>query len=111
MVEKGGIRKFSKVALLICTLTLFAPVFTTVVLMQNRPIVSVGRPPKIVPANWICGRVYTGPYCVKVSQQDRTMRQLSFLIALIFGVPALLIQIPETLRRQRLTPASRKRGF
>ena len=54
-----------------CTSMIFAPFATNIYLMENRPVVSVGSHFTAIPADWLCGRVNSGPYCVEVTERDR----------------------------------------
>lgn len=84
-----------------CTSMIFAPFAANIYLMENRPVVAVGSRFAAVPADWLCGRVYSGPYCVEITERDRHLEKWSLLLFMLVGLPALLRQMPDVLKRQR----------
>lgn len=86
---------------------MFAPFAVNIYLMENRPVVAVGPRLAAIPSDWLCGRVYSGPYCVEITERDRHLERWSILLLVLLGLPALLCQIPDVLKRQRSSAASR----
>lgn len=84
-----------------CTSMIFAPLAANIYLMENRPVVAVGSRFAAIPADWLCGRVYSGPYCVEITERDRHLEKWSLLLFILVGLPALLRQMPDVLKRQR----------
>ena len=82
-----------------CTSMVFAPFAANIYLMENRPVVAVGSHLRVIPADWLCGRVYSGPYCVEITECDRHLERWSLLLLILVGLPALLRQIPDVLQR------------
>ena len=90
-----------------CTSMIFAPFVANIYLMENRPVVAVGSRFAAIPADWLCGRVYSGPYCVEITERDRHLEKWSLLLFIFVGLPALLRQLHDVLNRQRSSLVAR----